>query len=203
MVAFQREEKPKTTSCLVMMLMVGCNGRGEEKVKVDVEEKIGRNSSKQERSKQQTAAAATTTTTTTTAAATSSSSGNSSSCSNKQWRQQQKQNRQQGGGDLLSGGSNRPIGLRVGESPGAPCRAPLWLCVQWFGWEICLPVQGQCSTNPLVTSRLCLLSEFGKKSDSCPLLSTACAGRVRGAEPAPLFLSVGQHTPAISHSGSS
>ncbi|XP_003375290.1 centrosomal protein [Trichinella spiralis] len=104
MVAFQREEKPKTTSCLVMMLMVGCNGRGEEK---------------------------------------------------------------------------------------------------WFGWEICLPVQGQCSTNPLVTSRLCLLSEFGKKSDSCPLLSTACAGRVRGAEPAPLFLSVGQHTPAISHSGSS
>ncbi|KRZ92183.1 hypothetical protein T08_4831 [Trichinella sp. T8] len=203
MVAFQQEEKPKITSCLVMMLMVGCNGRDEEKVKVDVEEKIGRNSSKQERSKQQTAAAATTTTTTTTAAATSSSSGNSSSCSNKQWRQQQKQNRQQGGGDLLSGGSNRPIGLRVGESPGAPCRAPLWLCVQWFGWEICLPVQGQCSTNPLDTSRLCLLSEFGKKSDSCPLLSTACAGRVRGAEPAPLFLSVGQHTPAISHSGSS
>ncbi|OUC39510.1 hypothetical protein D917_05410 [Trichinella nativa] len=133
MVAFQREEKPKTTSCLVMMLIVGCNGRDEEK----------------------------------------------------------------------SGGSNRPIGLRVGESPGAPCRAPLWLCVQWFGWEICSPVQGQCSTNPLDTSRLCLLSEFGKKSDSCPLLSTACAGRVRGAEPAPLFLSVGQHTPAISHSGSS
>ncbi|KRZ76658.1 hypothetical protein T10_2131 [Trichinella papuae] len=103
---------------------------------------------------------------------------------------------------LQSGGSNRPIGLRVGESPSAPCRVPLWLLLSW---EICLPVERHLYNNPTGHRSLgrlycpSLKKKKKKKKRSrvtgvhfCPLL---VPDAFRGAKPAPLFLSVGQHTP--------
>ncbi|KRX92088.1 hypothetical protein T4E_9708 [Trichinella pseudospiralis] len=129
--------------------------------------KFPRNSSKQEVNS---GSKATTTTTTAT-------SSNSSSGSNKQWC------------GSSSGGSNRPIGLRVGELPSAPCRVPLWLC--WVGKFACRSSAIYTIIPLVTTSRLSLKKKkkAATQEDHCgslvfigsghflPFLSTALGHR--------------------------